>query len=64
MGVPEFWRYNGELWRIYQLQAREYLELEASPTFGFVPKVKLYEFLMQVQQDEIAAEQLLRELVD
>lgn len=60
MGVPEFWRYNGELWRIYQLEAGEYREVEASPTFGFVPKVKLYEFLMQAQQDEVEAEQLLR----
>ena len=50
LGVPEFWRYNGELWRIYQLEDNEYQEVETSPTFAFVPKQKLYEFLMQAQQ--------------
>jgi Uma2 family endonuclease len=60
MGVPEFWRYNGQVWRIYQLQAGQYQELETSPTFPFVPKEKLYEFLTQAMQDEVAAEQTLR----
>lgn len=63
MGVPEFWRYNGETWRIYQLQNQDYQEVETSPTFDFVPKEKLYEFLSQAQQDEIAAEQSLRDWI-
>jgi Uma2 family endonuclease len=63
LGVPEFWRYNGELWRIYQLQGESYREVEASPTFGFVPKQKLYEFLAQAQQDEVSAERELRQWV-
>ena len=63
MAVPEFWRYNGEVWRIYQLQAGEYQEMETSPTFPFVPKEKLYEFLALAQQDEVAAEQMLREWI-
>ncbi len=63
LGVPEFWRYNGELWRIYQLQGAAYQEVEASPTFEFLPKQKLYEFLAQAQQDEVAAEQELRQWV-
>jgi len=34
MGVPEFWRYNGESWRIYRLQnGEEYQEAEVSSTF-------------------------------
>lgn len=63
MGVPEFWRYNGETWRIYVLRDGGYEEVEISPTFAFVPKQKLYEFLAQAQQDEVAAEQMLREWI-
>lgn len=60
MGVPEFWRYNGETWRIYQLQGDRYTETDTSPTFPKVPKVKLYEFLAEARQDEVAAEMKLR----
>jgi Uma2 family endonuclease len=60
MGVPEFWRYNGQAWRIYQLQEGQYQEVETSPTFPQVPKEKLYEFLTQAQQDEVEAEQTFR----
>lgn len=60
MGVPEFWRFNGQVWRIYQLQGGQYQEVEMSPTFSLVPKTKLYEFLAQAQEDEVAAEQSLR----
>ncbi|NET57912.1 MAG: Uma2 family endonuclease, partial [Symploca sp. SIO2E6] len=63
MGVPEFWRYNGRIWRIYQLQAGQYREVESSPTFPFVPKEHLYEFLNQAQQDEVEAEQMFRSWV-
>jgi hypothetical protein len=34
--------------------------VNVSPTFAFVPKEKLYEFLVQAQQDEVAAELALR----
>ncbi|MEM8810560.1 MAG: Uma2 family endonuclease [Cyanobacteria bacterium P01_G01_bin.38] len=64
MGVPEFWRYNGETWRIYGLQGSGdkvvYQELEVSPTFAGVPKVKLYEFLAAARQSEMTAERDLR----
>jgi Uma2 family endonuclease len=60
MGVPEFWRYNGQVWRIYQLQKGQYQEVETSPTFPQMPKEKLYEFLIQAQQDEVDAEQTFR----
>jgi Uma2 family endonuclease len=63
IGVPEFWRYNGQGWRIYQLQGDRYLELSYSPTFPMVSKEKLYEFLEVAQTDEVAAEVDLRQWV-
>lgn len=61
MNVPEFWRYNGEVWRVYVLQDGEYQEVALSPTFPQVPKVKLYEFLAMARQDEVEAELALRQ---
>ncbi len=63
MGIPELWRFNGQVWRIYQLQGKQYQEVEISPTFPLVPKIKLYEFLAQAQEDEVVAEQSLRQWV-
>jgi Uma2 family endonuclease len=61
LGVPEFWRYDGQVWRIYSLQNLVYLELECSPTFPNVPKLWLYEFLIAAREDEIgAARELLQ----
>jgi Uma2 family endonuclease len=45
MGVPEFWRYNGQVLTIYKLQGGAYQAMEASPTFPDVPKERLYEYL-------------------
>lgn len=61
MGVLEFWRYDGQVWRIYQLSGDRYQEVTTSPTFPFVPKVKLAEFLAQAQIDEVEAETNLRQ---
>ncbi len=63
MAVPEFWRYNGEVWRIYQLENGDYQERETSPTFAGVRKEDLYRFLTDAQQDEMAAEQNFRSYV-
>jgi Uma2 family endonuclease len=60
LGVPEFWRFNGKVWRIYQLQEQVYVEVEVSPTFPQVPKGRLYEFLEQAKEDEIEAVRSLR----
>ncbi len=60
LGVPEFWRFNGKIWRIYQLQEQVYVEVELSPTFPKVPKERLYLFLEQAKEDEIDAVQNLR----
>lgn len=64
MGVPEFWRYNGQVWRIFQLQGEAYQELDRSPTFNQINKEDLYQFLEQAQQDEIEAEKNFRALVN
>jgi Uma2 family endonuclease len=60
IGVPEFWRFNGKVWRIYQLQEGVYVEVEESPTFPQAPKDYLYSFLAQAREDEIEAMQFLR----
>lgn len=61
IGVAEFWRFNGSVWRIYQLQEGSYQEIEFSPTFPQVPKERLYVFLAEAKNDEIAAMRSLRE---
>jgi Uma2 family endonuclease len=60
MGVQEFWRYNGEIWRIYQLQENQYVEIEKSPTFSIVTKDKLYQFLQNSQIDEVQTSKKFR----
>ncbi|MCY7390959.1 MAG: Uma2 family endonuclease, partial [Leptolyngbyaceae cyanobacterium CAN_BIN12] len=59
--VPEFWRFDGHILRIYQLQDQQYVEVETSPTFPTVPKEWLYDFLADCRQDELAAEDKLRD---
>ncbi|MCS7031403.1 MAG: Uma2 family endonuclease [Gloeomargarita sp. SKYG116] len=63
LGVPEFWRYNGQEWRIFQLVEGVYVERDHSPTFPWVEKEHLYRFLEQAQQDEVAAEQTWRKII-
>lgn len=63
MGVPEFWRFDGQEWRIFQLQNGAYQECDRSPTFSWIEKEYLYQFLEQAQQDEIAAEKTFRAFV-
>jgi len=65
LGVPEFWRYNGQELKIYTLQESEqgsqYIEYDRSPTFPWMQKEYLYNFLEEAQQDEIAAEVKFRD---
>lgn len=63
MGVPEFWRFNGKLWRIYQLQDGTYVECDRSPTFPMIAKDELYHFLANCQHDEVEAELSFRALI-
>lgn len=60
LGVLEFWRFDGKVWRIYQLQEGVYVEVEVSPTFPQVPKKRLYAFLEEAKEDEIEAVRSLR----
>jgi Uma2 family endonuclease len=65
MGIPEFWRYNGQEWHIYQLQENAsqenvYVEVVISPTFPMLSKDKFYEFLVVAQTNEVKAEVDLR----
>jgi Uma2 family endonuclease len=63
MGIAEFWRYNGEILRIYHLENGEYQESEQSRTFPIIEKADLYDFLAQAQQDEMEAERTFRKYV-
>jgi Uma2 family endonuclease len=56
MGVPEFWRFNGRLWKILQLTDGAYVECDRSPTFPLLEKTDLYQFLEAALLDEVAAE--------
>lgn len=60
MGVAEFWRYNGQVIRFYQLLDKKYIEVEYSPTFPWVEKTQLYQFLAACQTDEVEAEKTFR----
>ncbi|MEL6352468.1 MAG: Uma2 family endonuclease [Cyanobacteria bacterium J06627_28] len=60
MGVPEFWRFDGHHLRIYQLQNKQYVEVEKSPTFSIIAKEDFYEFIDSARQDEISAEREFR----
>lgn len=60
LGVPEFWRFDGQVWRIYGLESGVYVEVERSLTFPEIPKEQLYEFLAEAREDEIGAMRALR----
>lgn len=60
MGVPELWRYNGQLLRIYQLKQNQYIEVENSPTFTLSIKDRLYQFLQAALLDEVQASKNFR----
>ncbi|NEP00188.1 MAG: Uma2 family endonuclease [Symploca sp. SIO2E9] len=47
MGIPEFWRYNGSLLRIYKLESGEYIEINYSPTFIPVPVTEIPKFITE-----------------
>jgi Uma2 family endonuclease len=63
LGVPEFWRYNGEILKIYCLQGGNYQEVAVSPTFPLMQKEDLYQFLKRCQEDEVDAEMSLRQQI-
>ncbi len=60
LGVPEFWRFDGRVWRIYALESGVYAEVERSSIFPAVPKAQLYAFLARAREDEVGAMRALR----
>lgn len=55
MGVPEFWRYNGTVLRIYILSGVRYKELQTSPTFAPVTVREIPQFIQETRnKGEIA----------
>lgn len=63
MGVPEFWRFDGQFLHIYQLKEGSYIEIETSATFPFIQKQDLYDFIDAAKADEVEAELNLRDWV-
>jgi Uma2 family endonuclease len=65
MGIPEFWRYDGNTLTIYLLQNFQYVDSEYSALFPDIAKGKLYEFLQNCQEhgETEAKKRLRRSLV-
>ncbi|MDZ8050143.1 MAG: Uma2 family endonuclease [Aulosira sp. ZfuVER01] len=51
MGIPEFWRYNGSVLRIYRLEGGQYLEVQVSPTFTPVAVKEIPRFIQESKQN-------------
>lgn len=47
MGIPEFWRYNGSILRIYRLELGQYVQRNNSPTFAPIAVTEIPKFLQQ-----------------
>ncbi|WP_026734417.1 Uma2 family endonuclease [Fischerella sp. PCC 9605] len=50
LGVPELWRYDEGVLRIYQLQQGQYVECSDSPTFAQLPLNEITRFLEESQR--------------
>ncbi|WP_242017785.1 MULTISPECIES: Uma2 family endonuclease [Cyanophyceae] len=62
--VPEVWRYDGRRLRFYQLEEKQYLERNTSPTFPFLSPSEIVRFLEQQKTvGETAMIRLFREWV-
>ena len=49
MGIPELWRFNGSVLRVYILAERQYTEVEYSSTFEPIPVKEITRFLQQAK---------------
>ena len=47
MGIPEFWRYNGSVLRVYRLESGQYVESSYSPTFTPIPVTEIPSFIKE-----------------
>jgi Uma2 family endonuclease len=50
MGIPEFWRYNGSVLRVYILNNKQYSEVKLSPTFFPVPVTEIPRFIQETRK--------------
>ncbi|RAM52799.1 MAG: Uma2 family endonuclease [Hapalosiphonaceae cyanobacterium JJU2] len=50
LGIPELWRYEEGVLRIYQLQQGQYVECSDSPTFAQLPLIEIGRFLEESQR--------------
>ncbi len=50
IGIPEFWRFNGSVLRIYILNDGQYIEVEQSPTFAQVSVKEIPRFIQESNQ--------------
>ncbi len=61
MNIPEFWRYNGTILRIYILSNNQYSEVELSPTFVPIPVKHMAQFLEESRKiGQLAAKSAFR----
>ena len=61
MGIPEFWRYNGSVLRVYRLQLNQYSEVQNSPTFARIPVKEIPQFIQATRKNgEIATTRAFR----
>jgi Uma2 family endonuclease len=47
--IPEFWRFNGSVLKVYTLVGKQYTEVEISPTFNPILVKELPRFLQQAK---------------
>jgi Uma2 family endonuclease len=61
MGIPEFWRYNGTVLRVYTLSGDQYSEVELSPTFAPVQVLEIPRFIQESKKiGQLAAKNAFR----
>lgn len=61
MGVPEFWRFNGSVLRVYTLTDRQYSEVSVSPTFAPVLVREIPRFIQEARKNgEVATTRVFR----
>ncbi|MEL6381964.1 MAG: Uma2 family endonuclease [Cyanobacteria bacterium J06626_18] len=63
LGIPEFWRFDGQDWKILCLVEGRYVARDRSPTFSLIAKTDLYRFLQVALVDEVTAEVEFRQWV-
>jgi hypothetical protein len=49
MDIPEIWRFNGSVLRVYTFADGQYTEVEFSPTFDSIPVKEIPHFLQQAK---------------